>query len=67
LDDKKARNISDYYGIEWRTTLGIILEFLKDKLISKLDFNLNVTQYTRQGWISQEEINEILEEGQKIE
>lgn len=67
MDDLKGRRTAEFYKVETTTTLGIILELLAHKAISKNDYTRNVKEYGRQGWISGDVLNEFLERGKQLE
>lgn len=67
MDDLKGRRTAEFYKVETTTTLGIILELLAHKSISRNDYTRNVKEYGRQGWISGEVLNEFLERGRQLE
>lgn len=67
MDDLKGRRTAEFYKVETTTTLGIILELLAHKAISKNDYTRNVKAYGRQGWISGDVLNEFLERGKQLE
>lgn len=67
MDDLKGRRTAEFYRIETVTTLGIILELLAHKAISRNDYTRNVKEYGKQGWISGDVLNEFLETGKQLE
>jgi predicted nucleic acid-binding protein len=63
MDDLKGRRTAELYRVETTTTLGIMLELLVSRALTKNDYTRNVKEYGGQGWISGEVLNEFLERG----
>jgi predicted nucleic acid-binding protein len=63
MDDLKGRRTAELYKVETTTTLGIMLELLVSRALTKTDYTRNVKMYGGQGWISGEVLNEFLERG----
>ncbi len=51
------------YRIETTTTLGLILELLVSGVLTKADYLRNVKNYSSQGWISGEIVQEFIQRG----
>jgi len=66
MDDQKGRQVADLYGIETTTTLGIMFELLMDGVLTKEDYRRNVKNYSSQGWITAEIVQEFLEQGERV-
>lgn len=67
MDDQKGRRTAGLYKVETTTTLGVILELMARKAISRSDYTRNVKEYGRQGWITGDVLTEFLERGVQIE
>jgi hypothetical protein len=67
MDDLKGRRTAELYMIETTTTLGLILELLADRAITRIDYQKNVKNYGSQGWISGEIIQDFIERGKEFE
>lgn len=67
MDDFKGRKAAEFYGIETTTTLGLMLELLAVRALTKIDYNKNVKNYGSQGWISGDVIQEFIERGRELE
>jgi len=67
IDDHKGRQIADYYGVETVTTLGLMLEMLLDGALPREDYRKNIKNYSAQGWISPDVVQEFLDRGEEIE
>lgn len=67
MDDQKGRRVADLYGVETTTTLGVMFELLLDGLLTKEDYRKNVKNYSSQGWITAEIVQEFLERGERTE
>jgi predicted nucleic acid-binding protein len=67
VDDLKGRRTAELYKIQTTTTLGLILELLKNHALTKIDYQRNVKNYGSQGWISGDIIQEFIERGREIE
>jgi uncharacterized protein len=63
MDDLKGRRAAEFYGVETTTTLGLMLELLAVKALTKVDYKSNVKNYGSQGWISGDIIQEFIERG----
>jgi predicted nucleic acid-binding protein len=67
MDDLKGRRTAELYKVETTTTLGIMLELLVWRALTKNDYIRNVKTYGGQGWISGEVLNEFLERGANLD
>ena len=67
MDDLKGRRTAELYKVETTTTLGIILELLATRALTKNDYIRNVKEYGSRGWISGEILNEFLDRGTRLE
>jgi predicted nucleic acid-binding protein len=67
IDDQKGRQIADYHGVETVTTLGLILEMLLNGALPREEYKKNIKNYSAQGWITPEVVQEFLDQGEKIE
>ena len=67
IDDQKGRQVADYYGVETVTTLGLMLEMLLDGALPREDYRKNIKNYSAQGWITPEVVQEFLDRGEKNE
>jgi predicted nucleic acid-binding protein len=67
MDDLKGRRTAELYGIETTTTLGLLLELLADKALTKIDYRRNIKEYGSRGWISGDIIQEFVERAIEFE
>jgi predicted nucleic acid-binding protein len=67
MDDFKGRKAAEFYRIETTTTLGLMLELLTLRVLSRIDYTKNVKNYGSQGWISGDIIQEFIERGSEFE
>lgn len=67
IDDLKGRRAAEFYRIQTTTTLGLILELLKSRALTRVDYQKNVRNYGSQGWISGDVIQEFIERGRELE
>ena len=67
MDDLKGRRAAELYRMETTTTLGLILELLTAKALTRIDYEKNVKNYGSQGWITGDIIQEFIERGKEFE
>ncbi len=67
MDDLNGRRTAELYKIETTTTLGLLLELLAAKALTRVDYQKNVKNYGSQGWITGEIIQEFIERGKEFE
>lgn len=67
MDDLNGRRTAQLYRIETSTTLGLILELLAAKALTRIDYEKNVKNYGSQGWITGDIIQEFIERGKEFE
>lgn len=67
MDDLIGRRIAGLYRVETTTTLGLLLELLVAKALTRIDYQKNVKNYGSQGWITGDIIQEFIERGKKYE
>ncbi len=67
IDDFKGRKAAESYRIETTTTLGLMLELLAVRALTRIDYKKNVKNYGSQGWISGDVIQEFIERGEELE
>lgn len=67
MDDLKGRRTAELYRIETTTTLGLLLELLAAKALTKLEYERNVKSYGSDGWITSGIIQEFIERGKEFE
>jgi len=67
MDDLKGRRTAELYRIETTTTLGLLLELLAAKALTRIDYEKNVKNYGAQGWITGDIIQEFIERGKEFE
>lgn len=60
MDDLNGRRTAELYRIETTTTLGLLLELLAAKALTRIDYQKNVKNYGSQGWITGEIIQELV-------
>jgi uncharacterized protein len=65
MDDLKGRRIAETYRIETTTTIGIIFELLVNGALPRLDYVRNVKNYSSQGWISGDVVEEYIQRGRE--
>ena len=66
IDDRNGRRTAELYRIETTTTLGLILELLAAKTLTRIDYERNVKNYGSQGWITGDVIQEFIERGKEF-
>ncbi len=66
MDDLKGRHMATMYKIESSTTLAIFFELLVAGALSKSEYLKNVKNYSTQGWISGEIVQEFLQRGKEF-
>lgn len=64
--DRKVMNFAADLGINWKSTLGILLEALIQDKISLEEYISLVLKYEEIAWVSKEVIHEYLEIGKKL-
>jgi predicted nucleic acid-binding protein len=64
MDDQKGRMVAELYGVKTTTTLGLLFELLAMGVLPREDFRRNVKNYSGQGWITPEVVQEFLERGE---
>lgn len=67
MDDFKGRKAAEFFKVETTTTLGLMLELLAVRALTKIDYTKNVKNYGSQGWISGDIIQEFVERGREFE
>jgi predicted nucleic acid-binding protein len=67
MDDLSARRTAELYQVETTTTLGLLLELLAAKAVTRLDYLKNVKNYGSQGWIGGDIIQTFIERGRELE
>ena len=66
-NDLRERGTAALYKVETTATLGIMLELLAMRALTRNDYNRNVKEYGSQGWISGDILNAFLERGGRFE
>lgn len=67
IDEKKGRLIAEQKGIEFLTTVDVILLLLKESVINFDFFKKNLTKYSADGWLGANIYQKYLDEGKKYE
>jgi predicted nucleic acid-binding protein len=66
MDDQKARRVAKTYGVESTTSLGLMLELLLAGVLPKSDYLTNIGNYSAQGWISADVLQEFIARGEEL-
>jgi len=64
--DRKVMHFADDLGINWKSTLGVLLEALILNKISPESYESLVIRYEEVAWVSKEVIHEYLEIGKRL-
>lgn len=67
MDDLKGRRTAELYGVVTTTTLGLMLELLASRALTRMDYQRNVKSYSSQGWISGDVVQEFIERSKEFE
>lgn len=66
IDNLEPRKIAQIKGIKCRSTPGILLEALKNKIIIFEEYKLSIKELSKHAWLSGDIVAYFLEEGYKI-
>lgn len=66
MDDEKGRRTAEFYGVETSTTLGVILEMLKEGALDLTEYEKNVRDYASRGWIGGDVVQLFIDRGREI-
>lgn len=65
-DNLEARKLAESRGIKWRSSLGILLEALKNDLIDLNEYEELITKLSEYAWVSGEVVGKFLKAGYKL-
>ncbi|MHA1689401.1 MAG: hypothetical protein ACTSYC_03330 [Promethearchaeota archaeon] len=67
IDDKKARILAEQHKIKFLTTADTLLLLLKNGIINKEEYIVNLARYSSDGWLGTSVYQKYLNEGKNHE